>query len=346
MGKYDLRIRMKEALLYGKLKDGKVHCFLCAHHCKISPGQRGICAVRENRGGTLFSLVYGKVVAMNVDPIEKKPLFHFLPGSNSFSIATAGCNFRCEHCQNYEISQFPRERKDFDVPGRDMTPEAIVSAAAENGCESISYTYTEPTIFLEYAYDCARLARAGGIRNVFVSNGFMTPESAGFIAPHLDANNIDLKGDDRFYRDICAARVEPVRETIRIMKEKGVWVEVTTLVIPDLNDSEEALRGIADFIASVSPDIPWHISRFHPTYKLLDKPRTPISTLKKAARIGVDAGLKFVYLGNVPGEGGEDTKCPSCGAVVIGRVGYTILKDEILKGRCKECGQIIPGVWT
>ncbi|MDA8089717.1 MAG: AmmeMemoRadiSam system radical SAM enzyme [Nitrospiraceae bacterium] len=337
---------MREAMFYEKTDGATVRCFLCAHRCVIGEGKRGICAVRENRGGTLYSLVYGRIAAINVDPIEKKPLYHFLPGSLSYSIATVGCNFRCEHCQNYEISQFPRERPDVGIPGKEMTPEAVVSAAIQAGCRSISYTYTEPTIFLEFALDCAMLARQSGIRNVFVSNGFMTAESAGAIAPYLDANNIDLKGDERFYREICHARAAPVRETIKLMKEKGVWVEITTLIIPGHNDSAEVLRDIARFIRSVDPFIPWHISQFYPAYRLLDSPPTPVETLKRAREIGFDEGLKHVYLGNVPGEGGEDTCCPFCGAVVVARSGFRILDMRLQgKGVCPSCSREIKGIW-
>jgi pyruvate formate lyase activating enzyme len=337
---------MKEAMLYEKLDGKRVKCNLCAHRCLISPGKRGICAVRENREGTLYSLVYGKVISLNIDPIEKKPLFHFLPGSRSLSLATVGCNFRCEHCQNYTISQFPRERPDVAIPGEEMTPEEVVQAALRQGCESISYTYTEPTIFMEFAYDCARLARGRGVRNVFVSNGFMTPESARLIAPHLDGNNIDLKGGGDFYKKICHGRVEPVRETIRLMKEHGVWVEVTTLIIPGLNDSEEVLREIIDFIASVDPSIPWHVTQFYPTYKLLDRPRTPVSTLRRAREMGMRSGLKYVYEGNVPGEGGENTYCPRCGEALVKRFGVSLVENRMKGGSCPSCGLPLEGVWA
>src|SRR4030065_2844471 len=245
---------MKEAMFYEKLDEKKVRCFLCAHHCLIKEDKRGICHVRKNMDGTLYSLVYGKVVSMNIDPIEKKPLFHFLPGSTSFSIALLGGNFHCEHCQNFEISQYPKEHE--DIPGQSVTPEAIVESAARNGCKSISYTYTEPTIFFEFAYDCARLAHEKGIKNVFVSNGYTSPEATRAIAPFLDANNIDLKGDDAFYRKVCGAKLQPVLDTIKLMKSLGVWVEVTTLVIESYNDSDESLTNIADFIKSVDPAIP------------------------------------------------------------------------------------------
>ncbi|GBD99625.1 molybdenum cofactor biosynthesis protein A [bacterium BMS3Abin07] len=336
---------MKEAMLYEKLDDKKVNCHLCAHRCTIKNGRRGICHVRENRGGTLYSLVYGKVVSFNVDPIEKKPLFHFLPGSRSLSISTAGCNFRCLHCQNSEISQFPKEH-DGTIMGSDMTPESIVEAALKHGCESISYTYTEPTIFMEFAYDCAKIAHAKGIKNVFVSNGYMTPESVELIAPYLDGDNIDLKGDEEFYKKICGAHVEPVKNAIRLMKEKGVWVEVTTLIIPDYNDSDETLTMIAGFIKSVSPEIPWHVTQYYPTYRLNDKPRTPLKTLKRAREIGLNAGLHFVFEGNVPGEGRENTYCHHCGATVIKRTGFSIIENRLSGGLCPDCRHIIPGIWT
>jgi pyruvate formate lyase activating enzyme len=334
---------MKEAMFYEKLDEKKVKCFLCAHHCQIKDGKRGICYVRKNMDGTLYSLVYGKVISMHIDPIEKKPLFHFLPASTSFSIATVGCNFRCEHCQNFEISQYPKEHA--DIRGQSVTPEDVVEAAAKNGCESISYTYTEPTIFFEFAYDCAKLARQKGIKNVFVSNGYTSPEATRVIAPYLDGNNIDLKGNDDFYKKLCGARVGPVKETIRLMKELGVWVEVTTLIVPDYNDSEEDLREIAGFIASVSPSIPWHVTQFYPTHKLTDKPRTPVKTLRRAREIGAQAGLKYVYEGNVPGEGGENTYCPKCRELLIGRFGFSINEIRVREAKCPKCGAAIEGVW-
>jgi len=336
---------MKEAMLWERLPELRAGCYLCAHRCVIMPGKRGICAVRENIDGTLMSLVYGKIIARNIDPIEKKPLFHFLPGSKSYSIATVGCNFRCEHCQNYEISQYPRERPGLEIPGEDMTPEDVVNEALKTGCKSISYTYTEPTIFFEFAHDCAMLAKNKGIKNVFVSNGFMTPESARLAVNFLDGNNIDLKGDREFYKKICHARVEPVRETIKIMKEAGVWVEVTTLVIPGLNDSDDILEEIAGFLASIDRDMPWHVTQFYPTYKMLDRPRTPITTLRKARDIGLRKGLRFVYEGNVPGEGGENTYCPSCGELLIGRFGFSIEKIALKDGRCPKCKEEIKGIW-
>ncbi len=330
-------------MFYEKIEKQKTRCFLCAHHCVILEGKRGKCGVRENRGGTLYSLVYGKLISMNIDPIEKKPLFHFYPASTSLSISTVGCNFKCSHCQNYDISQYPKEHG--DIPGEEIAPEQVIDAAERAGCKSISYTYTEPTIFLEFAYDCARLAHQRGIKNVFVSNGYTGPEAAKKMAPFLDGNDIDLKGDDEFYKKICGARLQPVLDTIKLMKELGVWVEVTTLIIPSYNDSEESFKEIIEFIKSVDPAIPWHVTQFYPTYKLVDQPRTPVETLRRAREMGLERGLKYVYEGNVPGEGGESTYCPYCGELLIERFGYRILRNNIKDGRCFKCKEIIDGVW-
>ncbi len=335
---------MKQALFQQPQSDRKVLCGLCSHRCLIPDGKRGICSVRENRGGILYSLVYDKVIAQNVDPIEKKPLFHFLPGSTSYSIATPGCNFRCLHCQNADISQLPRDRSGL-ILGRDIPPESLVDQARQHRCASISYTYTEPTIYFELAYDTAKAAAAAGIRNIFVSNGYITPEALKTIAPVLDAANIDLKGfSQEFYRSVCGARLEPVLEAIRLYKKLGIWIEITTLIIPGHNDSEVELRRIAEFIRSVGEEIPWHVSRFHPTYKLLDQPLTPVATLERARQIGLEAGLRYVYQGNVPGEG-EDTLCWNCKKTIIKRVGFSIRENSLQNGECSHCGVSVDGVW-
>ncbi len=335
---------MKEAMFYEAMSDNTVRCNLCNHRCKIRDGKSGICGVRENRGGKLMSLVYGKVIAEHIDPIEKKPLFHFLPGSKAFSIGTVGCNFRCKFCQNFDISQYPREHGG-EIIGRDRTPAQIVASARESGCETIAYTYTEPTIFYEFALDTAVLAREEGIKNVFVSNGYMSPEAARHIAPYIDAGNIDIKAfTDTFYKTMCGARLEPVLETIRLLKALGVWVETTTLIIPGLNDGDEELRNIARFIKGVGAEIPWHVTQFYPTYELLDKPRTPVSTLRRARDIGKEEGLHYVYEGNVPGEGGENTYCHSCGALLIERYGLELIRNRLQDGTCPECGSGIKGV--
>ena len=301
--------------------------------------------VRENRGGTLYSLVHGRIVSQALDPIEKKPLFHFLPGAPALSVATVGCNFRCDFCQNWEISQYPREHGGA-VLGERVTPEELVAQAKSAGAPIIAYTYTEPTVFFELAYETARLAAREGIRNVFVSNGYLTEEAAREIAPYLHGINIDLKSfSDEFYRRHCGATLQPVLDTIERMVGLGVWVEVTTLVIPGWNDSSQELAWLAEFLSGVSPNIPWHISRFIPAWRVTDRPPTPVSTLRRARRIGLEAGLKYVYLGNVPGEG-EDTHCPNCGETLIRRHGFYILQNRLREGRCPSCGTEIPGVWS
>ena len=334
---------MKEAMLYEKLDDTKVQCNLCSHRCTIKEGSYGICGVRQNIGGTLFSLVYDKIIAANVDPIEKKPLFQFYPGSKAYSIATVGCNFTCRHCQNADISQFTREGKGYIV-GDTISPEDIARDAQRSGCKSIAYTYTEPTVFFELSFDTATLAHTKGIKNVFVSNGYMTPEALTEISPYLDGINIDLKAfTDKFYKEICGSRLEPVLSTIKLAKELGIWVEVTTLVIPTLNDSSSELEQIAEFIKGVDRDIPWHISQFYPTYQLTKLPRTPVETLHMARGIGLQAGLHYVYEGNVPGRGNENTYCYSCGGLLIERWGYSIFKNTIEDGHCPTCKASIAG---
>ena len=333
----------REAMFYERLEGGLVRCHLCSHFCKIRDGERGICGVRENRDGVLYSMVYGKLVARAVDPIEKKPLFHFLPGTLSYSIATVGCNFRCLNCQNYDISQMPKPRG--PVFGEDVTPEEIVEDAKRYGCKSIAYTYTEPTIFFEYAYETAKLASREGIKNVFVTNGYISEEALRAMAPYLDAANIDLKSfSDEFYRRVCGGRLKPVLDAIMLYKDLDIWIEITTLVIPNLNDSEENLRRIAEFIKNLDEEVPWHVSRFFPAYKLLDAPPTSIDSLNLARKIGFDAGLKHVYQGNVPREG-ENTYCPNCGKLLIERHGYQILRYDLKDSRCPHCNSRIKGVW-
>jgi pyruvate formate lyase activating enzyme len=334
---------MKEAMFYKREGDSQVSCGLCRFRCLIGDGNRGICAVRENRGGTLYSLVYGRLCAEHVDPIEKKPLFHVMPGSRTYSIATVGCNFHCRHCQNYSISQVDRTAP---IMGAEQTPQEIVQRATASDCQSISYTYTEPTIFYEFAYDTARLAHEAGLKNIFVTNGYISREALAAIAPFLDAANIDLKGfSEGFYRDVVHARLSEVLDSIIEYHNQGIWLELTTLIIPGLNDSDSDLRGIAEFIANnLGIDTPWHVSQYYPTYRLTDRPRTPVATLRRARDIGRAAGLRYVYEGNVPGEGGENTYCPSCSSVLIKRYGYAIQTDRINKGACPDCGAVIAGV--
>ncbi len=332
-------------LLYTSHGDGSVTCRICAHECRLREGQRGLCVVHQNVEGRLVSLVYGRLVAEHVDPIEKKPLFHVLPGTLSYSISTLGCNFRCKHCQNSSISQLNR-KENVAVSGVEKKPEEVVAAAVDAGCRSISYTYVEPTIFLEYAYDCCVLAAEKGIKNIFVSNGYMTEQTAELLAPFLSAINIDIKSfSDSFYKKVCGARLQPVLDSVKLLKELGVWLEATTLVIPGLNESENELSDIASFLASIDTSIPWHVTGFYPTYKMMDRVPTPVSTLKRARQIGLGKGLNYVYAGNRPGSGDEDTFCPACRHRVIKRHGFRV--DELLlqAGCCPECGENIPGVW-
>jgi len=335
-----------EAILWERLApdDPRVRCNLCAHRCVIPPGRLGVCHVRENRDGTLYTLVYGRTISQHVDPIEKKPLFHFQPGSSSYSIATAGCNFRCAFCQNWEISQMPREQK--TILGSPATPAQIAQAARRAGCASIAYTYTEPTVFAEYALDTAREALALGLKNVFVSNGYMTPELVHLMTGLIHGINVDLKaGRGEFYHKISGAALEPVLANLKLLQQAGIWLEVTTLVIPGLNDNDAELRWVASYLFNeLGPDVPWHISRFYPQYKMSDRPPTPAATLERAWHIGRDVGLHYVYVGNVPGHRSESTFCPRCGTTVIERYGYHVNIRALKNGVCTQCGTAIVGV--
>jgi len=330
---------MKEVYLYKKLKD-RVQCQNCAHYCFIVPEKRGICGVRENRSNKLFVLNYGKAVALNVDPIEKKPFFHFLPGSYSLSFAAAGCNFKCKNCHNWSISQAPFLKE--KIEGEEISPREIVEEAIKSNLPSISYTYTEPAIFSEYAYETMKLAREKGIKNVWVSNGFWSKELLNWITPYLDAANIDLKGfSDDFYIKNCGGRLKPVLETLKRIKKKKIWLEITTLLIPGLNDSEKTIKDIAQFIKKdLGSEVPWHISRFSPeiSWQLKETAETTVKELEKAYSIGQQAGLKYVYTGNVPGLASEDTFCPKCHALAIKRIGYSIQRFD-KKGKCPKCGE-------
>ncbi|MEA3428191.1 MAG: AmmeMemoRadiSam system radical SAM enzyme [Thermodesulfobacteriota bacterium] len=335
-----------EAYLYEPLKEKRVKCNLCSHRCIIKDGKRGICGVRKNQGGILKTLVYGRLVASHIDPIEKKPLFHFMPGSLSYSIATVGCNFKCLFCQNADISQMPSDHNGI-ITGDLYTPEDIVNTALKGNCKSIAYTYTEPTIFFEFAFDTAKLAHAKGIKNVFVTNGYMTSEALHMISPYLDAANVDLKAfNESFYKEVVKARLEPVKETLKLMKKLGIFVEVTTLLIPGLNDDKKELEKLALFLVkSLGPETPWHVSAFYPTYKLTDRPPTPVESLVMARETGIKVGLKYVYIGNVPSENGENTFCYSCGKLLINRMGFSIIKNVLENGRCPYCGVQIDGIW-
>ncbi|MBD3246167.1 MAG: AmmeMemoRadiSam system radical SAM enzyme [Candidatus Omnitrophica bacterium] len=332
------------AILCHQRGDRTVQCVLCAHRCRIVEDAFGFCGVRQNIGGTLFTHVYGYPIALQDDPIEKKPLYHFLPGSRSFSIATVGCNFQCGFCQNWQISQ-TNTRGGHTAASRKILPEEVVNLARERGCQNIAYTYTEPTVFFEYARDIGVLARRAGLKNLFVTNGYLTGEARDELVPFLDAANVDLKSfRDEYYREICRGRLEPVLETIRDLHRRGIWVEVTTLIVPGENDSDGELGDIASFLVSVSPDIPWHISAFHPDYRFTVHKRTPAEKILRAQEIGHERGLRFIYPGNISGS--ADTRCPVCGRRVIRRSGFTAEAVALARGGvCGQCGARLNGVW-
>ncbi len=332
-----------EALLYEKLADNKVRCQLCAHHCLIADGKRGICRVRENKAGVLYSIIYGKLIAAHVDPIEKKPMFHFYPGSRSFSIASPGCNFDCQWCQNWEISQGDSAVAAARCPY--TPPQDVVSAAKRESCLSISYTYTEPTVFFEFTQDVGILAREVGLKNVYVSNGFMSPQTIALLARWLDAANVDIKAfSDEVYRKHIGARLQPVLDACSLLKQAGVWLEITTLLIPGLNDDEAQIRGLTRYIArELGAETPWHVSRFFPQYKYQNTDATSVGSIEKAMEIGKAEGLRYVYAGNIAGS--ADTYCPQCGAVLIKRSGMSTLSSRVShKGACPVCGARIAGV--
>lgn len=337
---------LKAAKLVRKLKDEVVQCRVCEHYCVLQPEEWGRCGVRVNQAGTLYSQVYAESIATHVDPIEKKPLFHFLPGAKALSIGTYGCNMHCKWCQNWQISQ-TRSTTETKFLGERLTPQDLVTIAKERNIETIAYTYNEPTVFFEYSYDTAKLAHAAGIKNVYVSNGFMSQEALDAIAPYLDGINIDLKGfTEALYEDYTASRLEPVKRNIRtIAQNTDIWLEVTTLVIPDLNDSDAELSAAAAWLAAINPEIPWHVSAFHPAYQMRDRPRTSNATLERAYAIGKAAGLKFVYVGNIVDASRESTHCPACDELLIQRHGFHTRAKWTTPGICHKCGRAIPGVW-
>jgi pyruvate formate lyase activating enzyme len=368
---------LQAALYFESMPDNFVRCTLCPHDCKIAPDHRGVCGVRVNRGGRLFTFVGNRIVSADLDPIEKKPLFHFLPGSTAYSIATVGCNLRCRFCQNWTISQWPKLKQSVDrgkdvssvagehpvaewcveqEPGEDqwgmgteVVPSELVQQAVRAGAKSIAYTYTEPTIFYELALETARMASAAGLGNVFVTNGFISPDPLREIAPYLSTANIDLKSfRDSYYKKLCGARLDPVLTAIKEYKRLGVWIELTTLLIPGLNDDEVELRDIARFIKmELGEDVPWHLSRFFPAYKMEHWKETPFRSLLRGREIAKEAGLRYVYLGNVPqDEDAESTVCHGCGAVLIRRRGFTVVDNRLHAGRCPDCNRLIPGRWA
>ncbi|MBI9016684.1 MAG: AmmeMemoRadiSam system radical SAM enzyme [Phycisphaerae bacterium] len=335
---------VKEAVLWQSLDNDVVLCNLCSFHCRIKPGQKGICSVRENRDGKLYSLNYNSVCSAAVDPIEKKPIFHYYPGHRSFSISCVGCNFQCDFCQNWQISQQPRRGDGIPING--YSPKEIVDAAVQSRCYSISYTYTEPTIFMELAADCGRLAKEKGLDNIFVSNGFMSIDAVDYARDFLDAINVDLKSmSHKFYRNICKAELDPVLDTLRyIAKQTDIWLEVTTLLVPGENDSDHELKKIADFIAQELGDhVPWHISRFHPNYERRNCAPTPVERMEKAYEFGKRAGLWYVYLGNAPDQGKGHTYCHQCDHLLIERFGFDICQYNIIAGKCPGCGSLVTG---
>lgn len=325
--------------LWEKPSKDKVRCLACSHYCLIHPGKRGICGVRENKKGRLYSMVHGKAVAVNIDPIEKKPFFHFLPGTKSLSLAAVGCNFRCNNCVNWSISQFPKidEKK---ISGEDWSPSKVVKMALDNKCPSISYTYTEPTVFTEYAFDTMKLAKDYNLKNTWVSNGYMSAECIDLIAPYLDAVNIDLKSfSDKFYRTNCGGTLAPVLEGLKELKKKNIWIEITTLIIPGLTDSMDMLHKIAKFIyRDLGAETPWHIAQFIPAHKLSHLDMTPMETIKLICEMGRSFGLKYVYSGNIPGAYLEDTYCPKCRQLMIDREQYSVMRFD-KKGKCANCAQ-------
>jgi len=334
-----------EARYYTRLTGGKVRCGVCPRECVIGDGDRGFCNTRENRGGTLFSLVYGRVASFNVDPIEKKPFFHVVPGEQAFSIATAGCNLWCKFCQNYHLSQSKPE----DIRSMSVTPERIAGEARRSGSAVIAYTYNEPTVFTEFAHDCAKAGLDEGVHSVVVSNGYISEAPLEKLCEVIAAYKVDFKAFSKsFYREVTGGERDAVLETIKRLKKYGVWTELVHLTIPTLNDKDEDFRGMADWLmGEIGPDVPVHFTRFHPMYQLTNLPVTPVSTLERARGILMDRGMKFVYVGNVPGHPGESTYCPGCGKRIIERGrGYSVGEISMKDGKCSFCGSSIPGVWS
>ena len=342
---------VREARYYQPQDDGYVRCMLCAQYCRIKPSGRGVCGVRENIDGKLYTAVYGLLAAVNTDPIEKKPLYHFYPGSSALSLATVGCNFRCTFCQNWNLSQVSKGRNR-RIAGQHADPESIAEAAARQRCRSVSYTYSEPTIFYEWAYDTAKAVTERGMLNAFVTNGYIAPEPLRDIRPYLHGANVDLKAfDDKSYKKVMGAPgVQPVLDTLKLMKQLGIWVEVTTLVVPTRNDSDDVLCAIAGFIAGeLGPETPWHISRFHPDYKDTNLPPTSMDALRRAYDIGRQAELRYIYVGNVSmsmlGIDAGSTPCHACGTLLIERFGFQVLRDVVTSdGTCPKCGTSVAGI--
>lgn len=334
----------REASWYKKLEEGRVECQLCPQACTVADMERGMCGVRENRGGTYYTLVHGRACAVHVDPIEKKPFFHVMPGEKAFSFSTAGCNVECKFCQNWELSQFRPEQ----VEAYDLPPASLVEAAKRSGARLTAATYGEPVVFWEYVRDAAAAANAAGIKPVVVSNGFIQEQALRDVLPLLSAVKVDLKSfRDQFYREQVRGKLEPVLKSLQIIHQAGVWLEIVVLLVPTLNDSAAEITDMTRWIAAtLGPDVPIHFTRFHPTYRLTDLPPTPVATLERAWDIGRGAGLHYVYLGNVPGHPGENTVCPGCGGIVIRRMGFQVLQNNLKDGACLGCHRRIPGLWS
>jgi len=330
-----------EAMFYEKLAGNEVKCSLCAHRCRIKPGKRGICGVRENCEGSLFSLVYGGVASEDVANIEQKPLYHYYPGSTAYSVGTIGCNFRCRHCQNWRLSQAALE----DAFLENLSPSQLVRQAKMAGCQSVSWTYNEPTVWYEYTCDGAKFAKEAGLGTSYVTNGYITPEALEHIALYLDAFSVDIKGfSEEFYRDVCSAKLAPVLEATRLAKKLGIHVEVVNLIIPTHNDSSDELRELSRWVyENLGRDTPLHFNRFHPHYKMKDLPPTPVNTLDRARSIAIEEGMRFVYVGNVPGHPHENTYCPECGSLLIARGFFEVQEYNISPDKtCPRCGETIP----
>ncbi|MBZ5671487.1 MAG: AmmeMemoRadiSam system radical SAM enzyme [Acidobacteriia bacterium] len=335
---------IREAKFYEKLPYKKIKCTLCPRECVIDDQERGYCGVRENRGGTYYTLVHSRVVTAHIDPIEKKPFFHFLPGAEAFSVATAGCNVNCKMCQNWDISQVrPEQVRSTYVP-----PEKLATLARQNNCPVIAYTYSEPVVYLEYVLDCAEAARAAGVRSVVVSGGYIQTDPLKALSTRVDAIKIDLKAySEQFYKEVVNGELKPVLEALVTLRKNGTWNEIVYLVVPTLNDGDAEFRGLARWIKSeLGPDVPLHFSRFHPEYLLKNLPPTPLETLERAKAIADAEGLHYVYIGNVPGHPAESTYCPHCRRKVVERTGYTIAGIHLHHGKCQYCQTPIPGVWS
>ncbi len=334
---------VKEVMYYKKLEGLKIECGICPKKCRISDLERGYCGNKENRGGTYYSLVHSRPCAIHVDPVEKKPLFHYLPSTMAFSIATAGCNFECRFCQNWRIAQYRPEQ----IQSSFTPPEKIIRMSIEKNAPTIAYTYSEPVVFYGYMFDCAKMGRLKGVGSIMISNGFINEKPLAELCKYLTAVKIDLKGfTDKFYKDQCSGELEPVLNTLRVLKRTGIWFEIVVLIIPTLNDSPAEIKNMCRWIAeNLGKDVPLHFSRFHPMYKIRNLPPTPLKTLETCLAIAANAGLHYVYLGNIPGHPAESTYCPGCSRVVIRRIGYSIVENKIREGKCSECGHPIPGVW-